>query len=61
MVSWAGKPLGTIKLGDVKVVGDVGGVIDTESAFQVGDVAHLTEFTKVRYFTNPPRFPLMIY
>jgi hypothetical protein len=54
-VTWAGKPLGTIKLDDVKVVGDVGGAIDVESAFQVADVAHLTDFTKVRRFYRPPR------
>lgn len=53
MVSWAGKPLGTIKLGNVKVVADVGGVIDVESPFQVGDVAHLAEFTKVRFLGQP--------
>ncbi|KAG6878541.1 hypothetical protein C0993_004439 [Termitomyces sp. T159_Od127] len=45
-VSWAGKPLGNIKLGDVKVTGNVGGTIDATSSFEVADVAHLTDFTK---------------
>jgi len=47
-VSWNGKALGTMKLDDVKVTGDVGGTIDASSAFLVSDVGHLTDFTKVR-------------
>lgn len=31
----------------IQVVGDVGGDIDVESLFEVTDVDHLTEFTKV--------------
>jgi len=46
-VTWAGKPLGNINLGDVKVTGDVGALIDVESTFQVADVAHLADFTEV--------------
>lgn len=46
-VTWAGKPIGNIKIDDVKVFADVGAVIDIESQFEVADVAHLTEFTKV--------------
>lgn len=34
-------------MSDIKVTGDVGGTIDTESTFQVADLAHLTDFTKV--------------
>ncbi|KAG6820875.1 hypothetical protein H0H93_010219 [Arthromyces matolae] len=45
-VEWSGEPLGAIAMGDVKVIGDVGGNIDASSFFQVADVAHLTEFTK---------------
>lgn len=43
---------------DVKVAGDVGGTIDVESTFAVGDIAHLTEFTKVTYFAAVGRYPL---
>lgn len=46
-ISWAGKPIGTIKMDAIQVVGDVGGDIDVESLFEVTDVEHLTEFTKV--------------
>lgn len=46
-VAWAGKPLGNINLGDVKVTGDDGALINVESTFQVADVAHLTDFTEV--------------
>ncbi|KAG6891741.1 hypothetical protein C0992_006161 [Termitomyces sp. T32_za158] len=45
-VSWSGQPLGNIKLGDVKVTGNVGGTIDATSSFEVANVAHLTDFTK---------------
>ncbi|TFK44582.1 hypothetical protein BDQ12DRAFT_661303 [Crucibulum laeve] len=46
-VTWAGKALGSIKMDDVQITGDVGGSIDVDSAFQVADVDHLTDFTKV--------------
>lgn len=52
-------------MGDINVTGDVGGTIDAESTFQIVDLAHLTEFTKVNnlsirnpgasnYFPEPP-------
>lgn len=47
IINWQGKPIGHVSMGDIHVVGDVGASIDTESQFQVADVAHLTEFTKV--------------
>ena len=34
-------------MSDISVTGDVGGTIDAESTFQITDLAHLTEFTKV--------------
>jgi hypothetical protein len=34
-------------MSDLSLTGDVGGIIDTESTFQIADLAHLTEFTKV--------------
>ncbi|EEB94048.1 hypothetical protein MPER_07210, partial [Moniliophthora perniciosa FA553] len=46
-VSWAGKPIGTIQMNDVDVVGDIGAEINLESKFQVADINHITEFTKV--------------
>ncbi|KAF9264250.1 hypothetical protein L218DRAFT_258531 [Marasmius fiardii PR-910] len=45
-VSWQGKPIGSIKMNDVQVAGDVGAQLDMESEFQVADVDHITEFTK---------------
>ncbi|KAF9051008.1 hypothetical protein BDZ89DRAFT_1056905 [Hymenopellis radicata] len=46
-VSWSGKPLGTIKMDDLDITGDVGGDISMESQFVVADTDHLTAFTKV--------------
>ncbi|KAH7926942.1 hypothetical protein BV22DRAFT_1007914 [Leucogyrophana mollusca] len=46
-VSWNGQPLGTMKMADVNVVGDVGATLDTQATFEVADVGHLTDFTKV--------------
>ena len=46
-IVWAGKSLGNIKMDNITVVGDVGGDIEMESEFEVADVDHLTEFTKV--------------
>lgn len=46
-VSWSGKPLGTIRMNDLSLTGDVGATIDMDSAFEVADVDHLTDFTKV--------------
>jgi hypothetical protein len=34
-------------MGDVNVIGDVGAAIDLQATFQVADVGHLTDFTKV--------------
>ena len=48
IVSWREKVLGTIKMGDVNVIGDVGARIELESSFDVADVQLLTDFTKVR-------------
>jgi hypothetical protein len=48
-IAWEGQTLGNIKMDDIKVTGDIGATIDTKSTFEVGDVGHLTEFTKVGY------------
>ncbi|TDL25981.1 hypothetical protein BD410DRAFT_895443 [Rickenella mellea] len=45
-ISWNGKPLGSIQMPDVALVGDVGGTIDVTADFTVADVDHLTDFTK---------------
>ena len=46
-ISWAGKPIGQVAMSDISVTGDIGGIIDAETTFQIADLAHLTEFTKV--------------
>ncbi|KAH7915074.1 hypothetical protein BJ138DRAFT_1122997 [Hygrophoropsis aurantiaca] len=46
-VSWNGQPLGTMNMPDVNVVGDVGATLNTQATFEVADVGHLTDFTKV--------------
>lgn len=46
-VSWSGKPLGKMNLDPVDVVGDVGATLDLSANFEVADVSHLTDFTKV--------------
>ncbi|KAF8160985.1 hypothetical protein B0H34DRAFT_699004 [Crassisporium funariophilum] len=51
-ISWEGKPIGKVAMGDVTVTGDVGGTIDTESVFEVLDIPHLTEFTKTLLTTE---------
>lgn len=44
--------MGSLKLPEVDVVGDVGAQINSESIFAVADVVHLTDFTKVRVGCN---------
>lgn len=46
-IEWNGKPLGSIAMPPVQLAGDVGATIDVTGAFQVADVDHLTDFTKV--------------
>ncbi|KAL0956087.1 hypothetical protein HGRIS_002255 [Hohenbuehelia grisea] len=46
-VTWNGKAIGNIKLGNVTVVGDVGADLDAETNFEVTDLAAITDFTKV--------------
>lgn len=43
--AWSGVLLGSLKMSDVKVIPDVGAVIDTQSTFEVADVGNLTDFT----------------
>ncbi|KAI9066059.1 hypothetical protein FKP32DRAFT_1566723 [Trametes sanguinea] len=46
-IEWSGAPLGSIKMPDVDVVADVGANFEVEATFEVADVDHLTNFTKV--------------
>ena len=46
-ISWAGRPLGTIKMPDVDLTGDVGAQLDVTADFAVADVDHLANFTSV--------------
>ncbi|EPQ57376.1 hypothetical protein GLOTRDRAFT_120580 [Gloeophyllum trabeum ATCC 11539] len=46
-VSWSGKPLGSMKMPDVKLTGNVGAQLDLDATFEVADVDHLSDFTKV--------------
>jgi hypothetical protein len=48
-VTWSGSPIGSLKMGDVKVIGDIGADINMQSIFEITDVNHLTEFTKVTW------------
>ncbi|KAI0049858.1 hypothetical protein FA95DRAFT_1604022 [Auriscalpium vulgare] len=47
VISWSGAPLGSLKMPDINITGDVGAQFEVDGAFSVADVDHLTEFTKV--------------
>ncbi|KAH9961311.1 hypothetical protein BC827DRAFT_1260505 [Russula dissimulans] len=46
-IAWSGQPLGNVKMPDINITGDVGAQFEVEASFEVADVGHLTEFTKV--------------
>lgn len=46
-IQWNGQTLGSLKMPDLDVVGDVGGAINLEGTFQVASTEALTAFTKV--------------
>lgn len=46
-VAWNGRVLGTMRMDDVNVVGDVGATLNVQTTFEVADVNVLTSFTKV--------------
>ncbi|THH12496.1 hypothetical protein EW146_g7640 [Bondarzewia mesenterica] len=46
-ISWSGQALGSIKMPDVNVTGGVGAQFTIDSTFNVADVDHLTDFTRV--------------
>ncbi|CAL1708136.1 unnamed protein product [Somion occarium] len=45
-VAWSGQPIGSIRMEDIDLTGDVGAQFIVDSQFQVADVGHITEFTK---------------
>ncbi|KAI0321180.1 hypothetical protein OF83DRAFT_1280620 [Amylostereum chailletii] len=45
-INWSGKALGSIKMPDINVTGDVGAEFNVDAAFNVSDVDHLTDFTR---------------
>lgn len=47
IIAWSGQPLGNINMQDIKITGDVGAQFEMEANFEIADVGHLTEFTKV--------------
>ena len=54
-IEWGGAPLGSIKMPDVDVVADVGASFEVEATFEVADVDHLTNFTKVSIVSGSVR------
>lgn len=54
-ISWEGQPIGNVNMNNLSIVADVGGTIDTETTFEVLNVDHLTDFTKVRLSLNAYR------
>jgi hypothetical protein len=46
-VAWSGQPLGSIKVPDISITGDTGARFEVDATFEITNVGHLTEFTKV--------------
>jgi len=46
-VAWSSQPLGNIKMPDINITGDAGAKFEVDTTFEITDVGHLTEFTKV--------------
>ncbi|KAI9442265.1 hypothetical protein H4582DRAFT_1809416 [Lactarius indigo] len=46
-IAWSGQPLGSIRMPKINITGDVGAQFEVEATFEIADVGHLTEFTKV--------------
>ncbi|KAI0063538.1 hypothetical protein BV25DRAFT_1915044 [Artomyces pyxidatus] len=45
-IAWSGQPLGSIKMPDIRITGDVGGQFEVEATFNIADANHLADFTK---------------
>lgn len=48
-IAWQNKSLGTIQMPSINITGDVGGNFSVDAMFNVADVDHLTDFTKVGF------------
>ncbi|KAI0305626.1 hypothetical protein B0F90DRAFT_1815219 [Multifurca ochricompacta] len=46
-ISWSGRPLGNFKMPNINITGDVGSQFEVEATFEIADVGHVTDFTKV--------------
>lgn len=46
-IEWNGAPIGSINMPDIDIASDVGATFEIDANFEVADVDHLTNFTKV--------------
>jgi hypothetical protein len=46
-VAWSSQPLGNIKMPNINITGDAGAKFKVDATFEIANVGHLTEFTKV--------------
>lgn len=46
-VAWSNQPLGKINMPNINITGDAGARFEVETTFEIADVGHVTEFTKV--------------
>ena len=46
-IAWSSQPLGKIKMPNINITGDAGAKFEVDATFEITNVAHLTEFTKV--------------
>jgi hypothetical protein len=46
-VAWSNQPLGSIKMPSINLIGDAGAKLEIDATFEIANVGHLTEFTKV--------------
>jgi len=46
-VAWSNQPLGNIKMPNINIAGDAGAKFEVDTTFEITNVGHLTEFTKV--------------
>jgi hypothetical protein len=46
-VAWSSQPLGNMKMPNIYITGDAGAKFEVDATFEITNVGHLTEFTKV--------------
>ena len=51
-IAWNNGTLGSIKMPDINITGDVGANFQISADFSIADVDHLTDFTKVLLTTE---------